>query len=90
MGFAVSGDNLSIITERMESGNLISYLKLNPEADRIRLVSNNHEMCPLTNYMETKCMDICAGLRYMHAEGMVRDWHSSTVRSLELCRFTAT
>lgn len=54
MGLAVFRKYISMVSGWMENGDLPSYLKQTPDADRLRL-----------------CMDVCAGLCYIHKNGMV-------------------
>lgn len=54
MGLTVFRGHISMVSGWMENGCLMSYLRLNPEANRMKL-----------------CMDVCAGLSYIHTNGMV-------------------
>lgn len=55
----------------MNNGSLVSYLRINPDADRIPLVGGSLLIYSIANNMLTQCMNICAGLSYIHAHKMV-------------------
>lgn len=55
----------------MENGDLMSYLRLRPKPNRMRLVSHRHMIRSRTDREWVKCMDVCAGLSYLHTNGMV-------------------
>lgn len=60
-----------MVSEWMDHGCLAAYLKANPDVNRIKPVSDSYRICLGTNYKETKCVEICSGLCYIHENGMV-------------------
>lgn len=55
MGLTMFRGRIAMISEWMDNGSLMSFVRMKPDIDRISL-----------------CMDVCAGLRHIHAHGMVR------------------
>lgn len=71
MGLMVFRGQIAMVSEWMENGSLMAYLPLHPNTDRIRLVSNPEWTHSASNAEQAKCMDVCVGLCYIHAQGMV-------------------
>lgn len=71
MGLAVFRGYISMISPWMKEGNLTAFLRFNPNVDRIKLVSGSCWRYTKANCKETKCIDICVGLCYIHTNNMV-------------------
>ena len=63
--------DLCMVSEWMEYGNLLSYVKKRPDANRLNLVC---ALCFLLHLFTRRCMkvvDVARGLSYIHGLGLV-------------------
>lgn len=72
MGLAMFRDRVAMVSEWMDNGSLMSFLRLYPNTDRLPLVGDSLYPLSSADTSRVQCMDICAGLCYIHAFGMVR------------------
>ena len=66
LGVVLEPPRFSIISERMENGNIMCFIKAHPNHNRLRLVSYGWNVVLISYRLFAQLLDAATGLKYLH------------------------